>query len=68
MAKLQMPEELRDYFRQAAARRKQDERTCGQCGKKMVGLATRRYCSIACRSKAQRERERPTRSQAVAGS
>ena len=59
MGKVEFPEELRAYFREAAERRQRSDRPCTICGALMRGvLATRRYCSEACHSKAYRQRQR----------
>lgn len=42
--------------RRFAAMRRQVTRACATCGKEITGVATRRYCSAACRVRAVRER------------
>lgn len=42
--------------RDLAARRRRIKRSCEVCGTEFTGVATRRYCSAACRLRASRER------------
>jgi hypothetical protein len=44
--------------RALAARRQRVMRRCSLCGKEFTGVATKRYCSAACRLRASRERLR----------
>jgi len=48
---------LRRIGRESAARRRVVAGNCMICGAEIRGLATRRYCSAACRVKAHRERQ-----------
>ncbi len=48
--------ELRAYFRAAAAQRRHHASHCRVCNSSITGLATRRYCSNACRQRAKRQR------------
>ncbi len=50
------PEALRQYFRAAAAKRRTYRLLCDVCHQPTKGLATRRYCSNACRQRAKRQR------------
>ncbi len=47
---------LRAYFRQQAATRRTYRILCDVCHQPTKGLATRRYCSNACRQRAKRQR------------
>ena len=47
-----------EIARALAARRRRTERQCVVCGRTIKGVAMRRYCSDACRSKAYRRRKR----------
>jgi hypothetical protein len=44
--------------RALAARRRQVQSHCATCGDEITGVATRRYCSTACRLRASRQRRR----------
>ena len=59
MAKLNMPEELRAYFRECSARRQRVNRNCAYCGAELRDVTTRRrYCGNSCVQRALRERKR----------
>ncbi len=51
-------DELRAYFRHQAATRRTYRILCDVCHQPTKGLATRRYCSNACRQRAKRARAR----------
>jgi hypothetical protein len=62
MSKLNYPDELRAFYRQAAARRVRSDRPCAQCGTVMYQvIGKRRYCSTACHHKAAYERAKARR-------
>jgi hypothetical protein len=46
-----------DKARAIVARRVIHTRECVQCGERIAGIATRRYCSALCRKRAQLERD-----------
>jgi hypothetical protein len=48
--------ERSEFGRRLASLRKKVELACPQCGKAVRGNKTRRYCSLACRQRAYRER------------
>ncbi len=50
------PAELRQFFRAQAAKRRVYRVHCAVCHQPTRGLATRRYCSNACRQRAKRSR------------
>jgi predicted nucleic acid-binding Zn ribbon protein len=59
MTKLQMPEELRAFFRACNARRKREPRACASCGAAIPdALLRQRYCSHACTQRAYYRRKR----------
>ena len=45
-----------DHARALAARRRQIERECAVCGRRFVGTARRRYCTLSCSARAYRQR------------
>jgi len=54
-----MPDEVREFYRQAAAQRRREDRPCEVCGVLMPQVtARRRYCSIRCHHAAARRRQR----------
>jgi hypothetical protein len=56
---LNLPDEVRAYFRAAAERRQRVSAPCQFCGQMMENvLPTRRYCSESCHSKAAYRRRR----------
>ena len=50
------PEQVRATMRAVAGQRKHGPRTCLICGAIVEGIATRRYCSNACRQRAKYRR------------
>jgi predicted nucleic acid-binding Zn ribbon protein len=59
MVKLEMPEELRAYFRACNTRRRRADRQCEVCGTSMPNaLLVQRYCSNRCAQRASRQRRR----------
>lgn len=53
------PEQVRAAMQSLAAQRKHGARACVLCGAIVDGLATRRYCSNACRQRAKYRRAHP---------
>ncbi len=53
------PQARSEAARALSAARKRSERQCAVCGKTIEGVATRRYCSNACRLKAYWRRHHP---------
>lgn len=49
--------DIRETARRLAERRRREEKACAHCGKSIVGIATRRYCSDSCRVMASRKRQ-----------
>ncbi len=52
-------ERVRATMQAVAAQRKHGARACTVCGAVVDGLATRRYCSNACRQRAKYRRAHP---------
>src|SRR4051794_20106340 len=57
MTKLELPEEVRAFFRECATRRQRVDAMCAQCGAPLENVTTRRrYCSNTCVQRAKRQR------------
>jgi hypothetical protein len=65
---LGIPEDdVKALMRSFAARRKTEDRPCAVCGKIMEAvIGKRRYCSVACHSKAARTRRKEDPAQPAA--
>jgi hypothetical protein len=56
---LDLPPEVRQFYREASARRQRVTRACAQCGAELVDVTTRRlYCSNRCAVRTHRQRQR----------
>lgn len=53
------PAQVKAAMQAVAAQRKHGARACILCGTTVDGLATRRYCSNACRQRAKYRRAHP---------
>jgi hypothetical protein len=53
-----MKEDASSAGKLLSAQRMQHVRTCAVCGKEIIGISTRRYCSGACRFRAHYRRHR----------
>jgi hypothetical protein len=57
----QMPEAVRQQFREFAAKRERVEGQCAVCGAGFVGIKKRRYCSHRCAQRAYDLKQHPGR-------
>ncbi len=65
MTKLHLPEEVRAFFRECAARRQRVIARCEMCGAELPDVTTRRrYCGNTCVQRAKRQRQRAQQTEA----